>query len=166
MYYKIDDFRNDWSYESESTLKIFNNLTDESLNKKFDENVRTLGRLAGHITTAIPEMINRTGLKIEKLDEKSFVSKSAAEIASTYKKMSKTLIDEVSKNWSDESLSEKVNMYGEEWKKGKVLSSLLVHQVHHRAQMTVLMRMAGLKVNGIYGPSREEWETMGMPPME
>jgi len=27
--------------------------------------------------------------------------------------------------------------------------------------MTVLMRMAGIKVPGIYGPSKEEWEAWG-----
>jgi len=28
------------------------------------------------------------------------------------------------------------------------------------------MRQAGLKVPGIYGPSKEEWETYGMPVQE
>ncbi|MBE0644676.1 MAG: hypothetical protein IH600_11400 [Bacteroidetes bacterium] len=32
------------------------------------------------------------------------------------------------------------------------------------AQLTVLMRQAGLLVPGIYGPSREEWSTYGLPP--
>ncbi|MCK4657684.1 MAG: hypothetical protein KAT85_11650, partial [candidate division Zixibacteria bacterium] len=34
--------------------------------------------------------------------------------------------------------------------------------IHHRGQMTVLMRQAGLKVPGVYGPSMEEWEHFGM----
>jgi uncharacterized damage-inducible protein DinB len=46
MYRKIQDFINYWAYESEATLKVFNNLTDDSLNKKINENVRTAGRLA------------------------------------------------------------------------------------------------------------------------
>jgi len=45
-----------------------------------------------------------------------------------------------------------------------VLVSLITHQAHHRGQMTVLMRQAGLKVPGVYGPAREEWAAMGMPP--
>lgn len=163
MYYKIEDFKKDWSYESDSTLKIFSNLTDESLNKKFSDNIRTLGKLAWHITGTIPEMINRTGLNVEGFDENSPVPKSAKEISILYKKMSDTLIEEVTKKWTDENLYDKVNMYGQEWEKGKVLSSLLVHQIHHRAQMTVLMRLAGLRVSGIYGPSREEWNDMNMP---
>jgi len=163
MYYKIDDFKNDWSYESDSTLKNLYNLTDESLDKKFGDNVRTLGKLAWHITGAIPEMINRAGLNVEGFDKNLPIPQSVEEIAGFYKKVSDSLIDEVSKKWTDKNLSDKINMFGQEWEKGKVLSSLVVHQVHHRAQMTVLMRMAGLKVSGIYGPSREEWAAMKMP---
>jgi uncharacterized damage-inducible protein DinB len=36
------------------------------------------------------------------------------------------------------------------------------HEVHHRGQMTVLMRQAGLPLHGFYGPSRDEWVAMGM----
>src|SRR5947208_1276457 len=50
MYRSINDFLSDWKYESESTLKIFKILTDESLSKKFHEDVRTLGFLSWHIT--------------------------------------------------------------------------------------------------------------------
>jgi uncharacterized damage-inducible protein DinB len=57
-------------------------------------------------------------------------------------------------------------MYGETWKNGFSLWVLIAHQAHHRAQMIVLMREAGLKVPGVYGPSKEEWESMHMQPME
>jgi uncharacterized damage-inducible protein DinB len=56
-------------------------------------------------------------------------------------------------------------MYGDKWKRGQTLHALILHQAHHRGQMTVLMRQAGLPVPGIYGPSREEWEAFGMPAM-
>jgi uncharacterized damage-inducible protein DinB len=54
-------------------------------------------------------------------------------------------------------------MYGDEWPRGQALSALVLHQAHHRGQMTVLMRQAGLPVVGVYGPAREEWAAMGMP---
>jgi uncharacterized damage-inducible protein DinB len=46
------------------------------------------------------------------------------------------------------------------------LGALVGHQTHHRGQMTVLMRQAGLVVPGIFGPAREEWAKMGMPAPE
>ena len=52
-------------------------------------------------------------------------------------------------------------MYGEQWPRGLTLYALILHQTHHRAQMTVLMRQAGLVVPGVYGPNREETEKMG-----
>jgi uncharacterized damage-inducible protein DinB len=56
-------------------------------------------------------------------------------------------------------------MYGETWKKGFTLYCMVSHQTHHRGQITVLMRQAGLKVHGVYGPAKEEWAEMGMPAM-
>ena len=47
---------------------------------------------------------------------------------------------------------------------GLTLQVLVVHQAHHRGQMTVLMRQAGLEVPGVYGPSRQEWAAYGMQP--
>ncbi|MNF01709.1 DinB family protein [compost metagenome] len=53
-------------------------------------------------------------------------------------------------------------MYGELWEKGKILRVLISHQSHHRGQMTVIMRILGLPVPGLYGPSKEEWAEFGM----
>jgi len=55
-------------------------------------------------------------------------------------------------------------MYGEQWSRAKTLQVLIHHQIHHRAQMTVLMRQAGLRVPGLFGPAREDWAKMGMSP--
>ena len=52
-------------------------------------------------------------------------------------------------------------MYGQRWTRGFTLHALLEHQIHHRGQMTVLMRQAGLRVPGIYGPAREDWASHG-----
>ena len=46
MYSKLTEFIEDWKYESESTLKVFENLTNNSLDFKPNKNVRSLGRLA------------------------------------------------------------------------------------------------------------------------
>ena len=51
------------------------------------------------------------------------------------------------------------------WKNGFSLFVIVSHQAHHRGQVRVLMRQAGLSVVGIYGPTREEWASMNMPAM-
>jgi uncharacterized damage-inducible protein DinB len=166
MYYKISDFISDWTYESESTVKVFSNLTDESLSQKVHEKVRTAGRLAWHITTSIPEMMNRTGLKIESVKEDSPIPTKVSDLVDAYKSVSDNLINQIKADWKDETLMKEDDMYGEMWAKGKTLGILITHQIHHRAQLTVVMRLLGLKVPGIYGPSNEEWTAYGMPAQE
>ena len=166
MYRKISDFLDDWSYESDITLKLFNNLTDDVLNKKFNENVRTAGRLSWHMVNSIGEMVQRTGLAFEAELDESNIPETAKEIHDAFKRSSLNMLEAVKNNWSDSSLEDEVEMYGEMWKKGKVLSSLLKHNTHHRAELIIVMRLAGLKVVGPYGPSKEEWATFGMQPQE
>jgi len=163
MYRKLKDFINDWTQESESTLKVFNNLTDESLTKKVNENVRTVGRLAWHITSSVGEMAHRTGLTFKSVDENSSVPNTAKEIVEAYKNDSENMIAEIKEKWNDETLLAVDDMYGEKWKRGNTLKVLINHQIHHRGQLTVVMRLNGLKVPGIYGPSKEEWANYGMP---
>ncbi|MHB1687011.1 MAG: DinB family protein [Ignavibacteriaceae bacterium] len=165
MYNKISDFQKDWSYESQATLKILNNLTDESLKQKVYEEGRTLGTLAWHLVSALGVMPGQAGL-IPLTTPDTKVPSSAKKIVEEYEKASKTMIDALPNKWTDESLTEDIPMYGQVWKKGNVLRSLILHQVHHRGQITVLMRQAGLKVPGVYGPAKEEWAAMNMKPQQ
>ncbi|HQF43500.1 MAG TPA: DinB family protein [Ignavibacteriaceae bacterium] len=166
MYYKLQDFLNDWKVESELTLKVFKNLTDESLTKKFDENVRTAGKLAWHITTSVGEMAHQTGLSFKAAEGNLPVPATAKEIVDAYKKASENLAAAIKSNWNDDSLSVEDNMYGEMWKRGTTLKVIVGHQIHHRAQLTIVMRLSGLRVPGIYGPAKEEWAGFGMPAQE
>jgi uncharacterized damage-inducible protein DinB len=162
MYRTIEDFISAWSYESGATLKIFNVLTDESLKQKVEEQGRSLGFLAWHIVLTLGEMGEKTGLSVECPPENAQMPSSAKEIAAQYEIASRSLLEDIKKRWNDASLVEEVNMYGEKWTRGYSLASLVKHQIHHRAQMTILMRQAGLKVPGLYGPAREEWAAFGM----
>ena len=162
MYRNIQDFLDDWKNETEATLNVFKNLTDESLNRKVTLDGRSLGFIAWHIVITLGEMGEKAGLKIPAPPETAPVPTKAIEIVSAYEKASPVVAEEVRSKWTDAMLSETVNMYGQTWTRAAVLKSLIVHQIHHRAQMTVLMRQAGLKVPGIYGPSKEEWSQYGM----
>jgi uncharacterized damage-inducible protein DinB len=162
----VQDFLDIWKYESESTIKVLNNLTDESLKQKVTAEGRSLGFIAWHITHTIGEMMSKTGLAFPGFVENAPAPISANEIKKEYENLSAAMANQVKENWKDEMLQDDLNMYGQTWKRADVLSSLFTHQSHHRGQMTVLMRQAGLKVPGVYGPSKEEWAVYGMPTME
>lgn len=145
------------------TSKVLLNLTDASLGYKVTDDGRTLGYLGWHITITLGEMLEKVGLAIDAPPEDAECPTSAAEIARIYGIGGKSVGDEVSKNWTAETLLIEDDMYGETWSRGNTLFYLIAHQAHHRGQMTVLMRQAGLKVPGIYGPAKEEWAAFGMP---
>lgn len=163
-YTKLSEFLDEWEYESNSTVKLLSNLTDESLSVKVYNNGRTLGFLAWHLATTISEMCSKAGIIFSSTEKENEPPIFAEIIVSTYDKLSKSLIKSIKLNWTDASLNEEVEMYGEKWKRSVVLDTLVNHQIHHRGQITVLMRQAGLRVTGIYGPTKEEWQEMGLEP--
>lgn len=162
----ISQFVYIWSQELEATQKLLKHLTDNSLSRSVGPGGRTLGRLAWHITTTIPEMMSRTGLTLAGPGPDDPVPGSAKEIFNGYNVAAISLLEQVRAGWDDGSLAVKDDMYGEMWPRGRTLMSLILHQVHHRGQMTVLMRQAGLEIPGLYGPARQEWEAYGMKPPE
>jgi uncharacterized damage-inducible protein DinB len=164
IYKSIQDFLNDWAYESESTQKVINNLTDESLAQKVTSRGRSLGFIGWHLTETIGEMMGRTGLKVFTPDMSHYKQSSAEDLKQCYKNASESFVEKLKSAWTDEALIHEDDMYGEMWKRGFTLFNLITHQIHHRGQMTVLMRQAGLKVPGFYGPSYEEWAQYGMEP--
>jgi uncharacterized damage-inducible protein DinB len=108
-------------------------------------------------------MGEKAGLKVDAPPENEHDPKEASVIVAAYEKAEASLARDVKQKWNDGMLAEEIDMYGEKWTRSATLNSLVKHQIHHRAQLTVLMRQAGLIVPGIYGPSREEWSQFGMP---
>ena len=166
MFRTIEDFEMRWAGERESSLKVMRALTDASLGQMVAPGGRSLGRIAWHIVQTLAEMGGHAGLKVEGADEKAPQPAAAAAIADAYAANAEAVARAVKAAWSDADLPGEIEMYGEKWTRGKALAALITHEVHHRGQMTVLMRQAGLVVPGVYGPAREEWAAYGMPTQE
>lgn len=164
MYRTIEDFQRSWKYETDETLKLFSTLTDESLSQKDYEGGRTLGFLVWHLVGSMG-MVTEAGLDVGAPGYDSEPPKTAGELISAFTEGAQRVAERVAANWDDEILFTENEMYGETWKKGFTLYCMVSHQTHHRGQITVLMRQAGLKVHGVYGPAKEEWAEMGMPAM-
>lgn len=166
MFRTIDDFEKTWSNERESSLKIMRALTDASLAQPVSPGGRTLGKIAWHVVQTLGEMGGHAGLKIEGANEHTPQPSSASAIADAYAANAGAVARAVKASWKDADLPTEIEMYGEKWPRGKALWALVAHEAHHRGQMTVLMRQAGVVVPGVYGPAREEWAAYGMPPQE
>ena len=164
MYRKLDDFLKDFESLSKSTTQVFEKLTDQSLTTATAEGHRTLGQIAWHIVTTIPEMMSHTGLAMSSINHEAPPPEVAAQIIDGYKTVTNELLKEIKSKWNDKSLEEVDDMYGQQWPKMKTTKILIHHEIHHRGQMTVLLRQAGQTVPGTAGPSKEEWVNYGMEP--
>lgn len=162
MFRRIEDFLKSYAFESQGTQKMLDALTDASLGQRVADGHRTLGNAAWHIVTTVPEMMGQTGLHVTGPDQKAPTPASAKDIADAYRTVNESLAEQIKSQWTDETLDVVDDLYGEKWPRGITLACLINHEIHHRGQMTVLMRQAGLRVPGIYGPAKEDWATMGM----
>jgi uncharacterized damage-inducible protein DinB len=163
MFRTIEDFQSHWAYEVDITDKMLRNLTDASLEQRVTPDGRNLGFLAWHIAVTPGEMLAQVGLNLDGPSHEAPAPSTAAEIATAYETAANSTVEQVAGNWTDETLLQSDEMYGETWTRGQTLFYMTLHQTHHRGQLTVLMRQAGLAVPGAYGPAREEWAAMGVP---
>jgi len=152
--------------ETTMTLRILEALEDDALGRVVAPGHRSLQRLGWHLAQTIPEMMGRTGLSLEGPGQEDPPPASVREITEAYRVASESLRERLGEGWDDGTLEEVDEMYGERWPRWRTLTAFLLHQAHHRGQMTVLMRQAGLEVPGTHGPSRNEWAQWGMDPPE
>ena len=161
MYHTMDEFLSEWTYESDSTQQILDLLNDDSLSTRAGERERSLGVLAWHIVTSVHEMMSRVGLEFDAPHHDATLPTTAEEIAQGYRQTNQSFKEAIQAQWKDADLSLKHDMYGEMWSNATTRNVLVKHQIHHRGQLTILMRQAGLSMIGVYGPSREEWASYG-----
>lgn len=162
MYITVSDFIKEWNREAMLTQKVLDGLTEDSLQQQVYPEGRTLGRIAWHFTTNIPDYLTHFGLKMQKADNEENVPASAKVIADTFKKLSEEAALAIEQQWSDDSLSQTQKAFGREKTNAQILMGLIKHIVHHRGQLTILIRQAGLKPFGVYGPSKEDWVNLGV----
>lgn len=166
MFRCLDDFFKCWQEESKVTLRLLEAIPDSAMHKHVAEGHRDLRRMAWHLVESLLEMPDRMGLELEGRHyiQGGFIQDPPATMAAihnAYAKASGSLM-RVLESWKDEDLLIQDEMYGELWARGRTLTVLLLHQAHHRGQMTVLMRQAGLKVPEVYGPTQEGWANYGL----
>jgi uncharacterized damage-inducible protein DinB len=153
MYRTVQDFLNDWSSSVEGTLRVLESITDEKLGQAIVEGHNTLGWLGWHLANAPVFFMKTLGLEIEPAGEKQ--PDKASEMVKAYIRVADDVKRAVEQNFTDENMVENIETFAGVVPRGAVLRKLIDHQTHHRGQMTVLLRQAGLPVPGVMGPTKE-----------
>ena len=91
MHKTVAKFVNDWTRESDLSLKVERALTDTSLAQKTDPEGRSLGDIAWHMVIMIGMTAAAAGLTIEAPPRGMPVPSAAAAIADAYEKAKESL---------------------------------------------------------------------------
>ncbi len=167
MFRRVDDFKTIWQQEADKTLAVLAAIPDAAAHQAVAAQHRDLRRMAWHLVETILELPQNLGIQVKgpvALGPDGFIGAppaTMAEIAASYRAVSDSLLDHIG-SWSNTELGRSFSLYGETWTGAFSLYVLVNHQTHHRGQMTVLMRQAGLQVPSIYGPTREGWAEFGL----
>ncbi len=157
MYRTKQDFITDWEASSRGTLDVLRAVTDDALTQAIVPGHNSLGWIGWHVTTALGYFTNLLGFRLSPL--KSLAQPAAAKaIADQYERYAREIAD-AAEQFTDAYLLEEVDVHGTMRPRGAVLRMMMDHQTHHRGQMTVLLRQAGLPVPGVMGPTKEQMDT-------
>jgi len=162
MFHTIESFIQEYTRESDVTLQLLQSLTDESLRQQVAEGYRTIGHLAWHLVPTNAGLFKETGIQFVSPSLGSEPPASAAVIAESYREAAQNLMNAIRTQWEDADLQRTANVYGFDWSHGYTLFVFMKHEIHHRGQLTVLMRQAGLPLASVYGPTKEQWAAFGM----
>lgn len=156
LYRTVKDFLTDWTDSQAGTLQVLEAVTDEKLNQAITPGHNTLGWLGWHLANSITFFASLVGLNVQPPGNRDVVPETASEIVDGYRKVSELFNKAVEQNFSDEKMIENIDLFGNPTPRGAVLRRMIDHQTHHRGQMTVLLRQAGLPVPGVMGPTKEQ----------
>jgi uncharacterized damage-inducible protein DinB len=163
------DFLPEFDQEMASTRRTLERIPEDKLDFKPHEKSMPLGRLAGHIA----ELVGM-GVRVMKEDGLDFANRPAGELGRkpTVAESQKHVLELFDKNvsalraaiadGSDEhwvknwklSMGEKVFYDGP--RMGAMRRMMMNHVIHHRAQLGVYLRLNGVPVPSVYGPSADE----------
>jgi len=147
-----------WRYEHGLTAKVMRAVPAAKLAMKPHEKSRSMGDLAWHLAEAERFFVVQ-GLKVENAGEnmvpKESPPDSPAAMADAFDRSHSFLHAAVAGRdaaWFGET----VDFFQMKMTRAAILDLMVRHEVHHRGQLTVYLRLAGAKVPGTYGGSADE----------
>jgi len=158
-----DTITSELEREAKTTRNLLERVPTDQLTWKPHETSATLGQLANHIA-GLPGGIAQIGalekLGVENINPPGQPESTAAMVAAFDEGVTKAMAiiggmndSDLMKDWSltkgDQALFSLPRI-------GLYRSILLNHLYHHRGQLSVYLRMLGVKIPSIYGPSADE----------
>jgi uncharacterized damage-inducible protein DinB len=143
----------DFDREAANTRKLLDRLPADQFTWKPHEKSATLGKLANHLAalpTAVPVIINGMAKKPTDAETKTDLLEAFDQRIAKAR--------EALAGATDEHLAQTIHVTPAITKTriDAIRGFVMNHAIHHRGQLTVYLRMLGVPVPGMYGPSADE----------
>lgn len=142
-----------WEQEHAKTIKAIGALPPGQTDYKPHEKSMSAKELAWHVATAEAGLINY--MIAGQFDRGPAVPATFQEIIAWSDQTHKDTVSRVSA-MSDQALTETIDFFGRSMPRMGIINFMLAHEIHHRGQLSVYIRLAGGKVPAIYGGSADE----------
>lgn len=150
-----------WQSEHELTIKVIRAIPDDALATRAGRKGKTLGEMAWHLA-ASERWFVVDGLGVETAEDhvpRDEPPATAEAMADAFEASHADLFAGV--EGRDEAwFAEEVDLH--DWTITRIgaLDLLQRHAIHHRGQMTTLLRIAGAWVPAVYGPTADDTGTL------
>jgi uncharacterized damage-inducible protein DinB len=150
--------------EMKITRRALERIPDEKFDWKPHEKSMSMGKLAGHIAELpgfASGIIRTEAINFDKGDYKPAVVTNRAEVLALFDKESANAREAIV-GATDDHLRQPWSLIYQEKKLfeaprvAALRGMMMNHLIHHRGQLTVYLRLNGVAVPAIYGPSADE----------
>ena len=149
--------------EVKNTRRILEVVPEDKFGWKPHDKSMTLGRLASHVGELphfLTTIIQTDGMELTSGNLKPFSPLTRADLLAGFEERAKEARKAIA-DASDKHLGERweLTYKGKEVFAGvrrQLVQATICHQVHHRAQLTVYLRLNNVVFPGVYGPSADE----------
>ncbi len=157
---ELQSFLSTWDREAQKTASLLRSLPASQYDFRPDPGGRSLGELAWHLAEVdafMPFCIEQGEFSFANKPPRLERPKSVAALAPEYERVHAEAVQRVRK-LTPADLDRKMRFFtGQDLSIRDILwSTMLLHSIHHRGQLSLLCRLAGGVAPGVFGPNREE----------
>ncbi len=160
---ELDRFRTVWNMEAGLTTKLLEALPTDQYDFRPDPGGRSLGEMAWHLSEIegyISYGIAKGAVTFQEAPPNLQRPREVRLLAPGYRRVHEEAVARLA-DLAETQLDREIPFADRRMPLRDILwGTLLMHEIHHRGQLSLLCRLAGGTPPGIYGPNREEMAAM------